>query len=101
MSFLLCHVRGLGRVVFSLSSFAWMWIDPCGRSGVRERPQEAQDRAAVRLRNDFEHRFHSLSILHRAYTCQGIYRQGAQATVSVGVRDAPSDAFLANLSHFW
>jgi len=24
-----------------------------------------------------------------------IYRQGAQATVSVGVRDAPSDAFLA------
>ena len=47
------------------------------------RDQEAQDRAAVRLRNDFEHRFHSLSIPQRAYTCQGIYRQGpAQATVA-------------------
>ena len=35
---------------------------------------------------EFERRFHSLSILHRAYTCQGMYRQGrAQATVSVGV----------------
>jgi hypothetical protein len=51
------------------------------------RDQEAQYRAAVRLRNDFEHRFHSLDILHRAYTCQGIYRKnGARATVSVGVR---------------
>src|SRR5207247_11479532 len=27
-------------------------------------------------RNDFEHRFHSLDILHRAYACNGIYRQG-------------------------
>src|SRR6266478_7990026 len=36
------------------------------------RDQEAQYRTAVRLGNDFEHRFHSLSILHRAYTCQGI-----------------------------
>ena len=36
------------------------------------RDQEAQDRAAVRLRNDFEHRFHSLYILHRAYACQDI-----------------------------
>ena len=35
------------------------------------RDQEAQYRAAVRLRNDFEHRFHSLYILHRAYACQG------------------------------
>ena len=40
------------------------------------RDQEAQDRAAVRLRNDFEHRFHSLNILYRAYTCQGIDREG-------------------------
>jgi hypothetical protein len=39
------------------------------------RDQEAQDRAAVRLRNDFEDRFHSLRILHGAYTCQGIYKQ--------------------------
>src|SRR5229473_4802700 len=37
------------------------------------RNQEAQYRTAVRLRNDFEHRFHSLSIRHRAYTCQGIF----------------------------
>jgi hypothetical protein len=37
--------------------------------------QEAQYRAAVRLRNDFEYRLHSLRILHRAYTCQGIYVQ--------------------------
>ena len=36
------------------------------------RDQEAQDRAAVRLRNDFENRFHSLHILYRAYACQGI-----------------------------
>src|SRR5207247_6070022 len=36
--------------------------------------QETQDRAAVRLRDDCERRFHALSILHRAYTCQGIYR---------------------------
>src|SRR6266550_6479377 len=36
--------------------------------------QEAQDRAAVRLRDDCERRFHALSIRHRAYTCQGIYR---------------------------
>src|SRR5712692_5686804 len=36
------------------------------------RNQEAQYRTAVRLGNDFEHRFHSLSILHSAYTCQGI-----------------------------
>src|SRR5881396_3224855 len=36
--------------------------------------QEAQDRAAVRLGDDGERRFHALSIRHRAYTCQGIYR---------------------------
>src|SRR5881397_920369 len=41
------------------------------------RDQEAQDRAAVRLRNDCEHRFHALNILHRAYACQGIYWQEA------------------------
>jgi len=46
------------------------------------RDQEAQYRAAVRLRNDFEHRFHFLCILHSAYTCQGIFRQAAQATVA-------------------
>src|SRR6059036_1556425 len=37
------------------------------------RDQEAQNRAAVRLRDDCERRFHSLSIPHRAYACQGIY----------------------------
>ncbi len=36
------------------------------------RDQEAEDRAAVRLGNDFEHGFHSLGIRYRAYTCQGI-----------------------------
>jgi hypothetical protein len=36
------------------------------------RAQKAQYRPPVRLRNDFEYRFHSLNILHRAYTCQGI-----------------------------
>ena len=44
--------------------------------GVLGRDQEAQYCAAVRLRNDSEHRFHSLGILHRAYTCQGIFSQG-------------------------
>src|SRR2546427_9085212 len=38
------------------------------------RDQEAQYRAAVRLRYDVEHRFHALGILHSAYTCQGIYK---------------------------
>src|SRR5579863_2004448 len=42
--------------------------------------QEAQYRPAVRLRNDFENRFHSLDILHGAYACQGIYRHGARVT---------------------
>src|SRR5580698_973418 len=43
---LLNHVRGLGRVVFSLSYF-WLVLacpcdpcDPCGRGGVREHPGE-------------------------------------------------------------
>jgi hypothetical protein len=40
------------------------------------RDQEAQYRAAVRLRNDFEYRFHALNILHSAYTCQGIFNRG-------------------------
>jgi hypothetical protein len=34
--------------------------------------QEAQYRAAIRLRNDFENRFHSFGIRCRVYTCQGI-----------------------------
>src|SRR5882672_10176686 len=38
------------------------------------RDQEAQYRAAVRLRDDFEHRFHALDIRHTAYACQCIYR---------------------------
>jgi hypothetical protein len=38
------------------------------------RHQEAQYRAAVRLRNNLEDRFHSLHILHTVYACQGIYR---------------------------
>src|SRR5258708_39859981 len=40
ISFLLCHVRGLGRVVFSLSSSSLVLTDPCGRGGVREHPGE-------------------------------------------------------------
>src|SRR5271166_1856883 len=45
ISFLLCEVRGLGRDVFSLSCFSLvlrfpLWIDPCGRGGVREHPGE-------------------------------------------------------------
>src|SRR5205814_5659739 len=39
ISFLLCHVRGLGRVV-SLPSFSLVLIDPCGRGGVREHLRE-------------------------------------------------------------
>ena len=34
--------------------------------------QEAEDRAAVRLGDDLEHRFHTFDILLRVYTCQGI-----------------------------
>ena len=33
---------------------------------------------AARLRNDLEHRFYPLSILRKAYTCQGMYRQRGQ-----------------------
>src|SRR5579863_2467969 len=40
ISFLLFHVRGLGRVVFSLSSFSLVLTDPCGRGGAREHPRE-------------------------------------------------------------
>src|SRR6266436_6186505 len=36
ISFPLFHVRGLGRVVFSLSSFSLVLTVPCGRGGVRE-----------------------------------------------------------------
>ena len=36
------------------------------------RDQEAQDRAAVRLGNDFEDGLHAVYILYREYTCQGI-----------------------------
>ena len=38
------------------------------------RDQQAQYRAAVRLRNDFEW-LHAFYILYRAYTCQGILRK--------------------------
>src|SRR4030095_3300317 len=40
ISFLLYHVRGLGRVVFSLSFFSLALTDRCGRGGVREHPRE-------------------------------------------------------------
>src|SRR5712664_1090843 len=40
ISFLLCHVRGWRRVVFSLPSFSLVLIDPCGRGGVREHLRE-------------------------------------------------------------
>jgi len=43
------------------------------------RCQKAQDRAAVRLGNDFEDGFHAPYITHREYTCQGIL---AEALVS-------------------
>src|SRR6202040_1746871 len=39
ISFLLCHVRGLGRVVLS-SSFSLALPDPCGRGAVREHPRD-------------------------------------------------------------
>ena len=42
------------------------------------RNQEAQDRPAVRLRNDFEYRFHSFDIPRCVYTCQGIYDAGGR-----------------------
>ena len=45
------------------------------------RGQQAQYGASVRLRNDFEYRFHSLDILHRVYTCQGILRGTCGKTV--------------------
>src|SRR6266568_4442326 len=44
--------------------------------------QETQDRAAVRLRNDCERRFHGLSILNRAYTCQGIHGATDQGVIA-------------------
>src|SRR6266849_616978 len=40
ISFLLCHVRGLRRVVFSLPSFSLLLPHPCVRGGVREHPRE-------------------------------------------------------------
>ena len=45
------------------------------------REQEAQDRAAIRLGNDFERRFHWLDIPHRVYTCQGILNRESLALV--------------------
>ena len=42
------------------------------------RDQEAQYRAAVRLRDDFEDRFHPVDIPHGAYACQGIYTVDAK-----------------------
>ncbi len=59
------------------------------------RDQEAQYRAAVRLRNDFEDRFHSAYILHMAYTCQGIYIEKVPGTGFSRRVDAPSGALLA------
>ena len=53
------------------------------------RGQEAQDRAAVRLRNDFEDGFHVLNVRHEQYACQGIYAQGQRAAVQVSVDDPP------------
>src|SRR5580765_66276 len=37
------------------------------------RHQKTQDRAAVRLRDDFEYRLHALYIPLKAYSCQGMY----------------------------
>ena len=107
--------RSRSAIIFSLSYFSLGSIDPCGRGGVREHlrertrtggteparhppPAVGPDRAAVRLRNDFERRFHALSILHRAYACQGIYRQGPRQQFQSACGDAPSDAFLAGVN---
>jgi hypothetical protein len=38
------------------------------------RDQQVQDRAAVRLCDDFEDRFHLLDIRRGEYACQGIYK---------------------------
>src|SRR5882724_2511632 len=40
ISFLRCYVRGLSRLVFSLSCFSLVMILPCGRGGVREHLRE-------------------------------------------------------------
>ena len=44
--------------------------------------QQAQDRAAVRLGDDFENGFHALYIPHTEYACQGIYEDGMIAHVT-------------------
>ena len=54
--------------------------------------QEAQYGAAVWLRDDFEHRFHPLDILQGAYTCQGIFCPGRQATVAAGEQERVADS---------
>src|SRR5580700_8927169 len=40
ISFFLCRVRGLSRVVFYSSSFSLVLMDPCGRGAAREHPRE-------------------------------------------------------------
>ena len=46
-------------------------------------------------RNDVEHRFYSLNILHRAYACQGIYRpEDLGSGFQSACGDGPSAAFL-------
>ncbi len=52
------------------------------------RDQETQYSPTVRLRNDFEDRFHSLHIPQHAYTCQGIYR------LTFSAKRVPSEVVL-------
>ena len=61
---------------------SWRSISPtdCSR-----RDQQAQDRAAVRLRDDVEHGFHSLIYSYRHIRVKA-YKRGVQAVVSGGVR---------------
>ena len=49
------------------------------------RDQQAQYRPSVRLRNDFENRFHALYILYWVYTCQGIFSRQEQLRFQSGM----------------
>ncbi len=64
------------------------------------RDQEAQNRAAVRLRDDFEDGFHGLSIPPTVYTCQGIYEtrrpEGHRRVVAAVQSRSPRQDHLAN-----
>jgi hypothetical protein len=60
--------------------------------GLFRRNQEAQDRAAIRFRNDFEYGFHVLYILQQVYTCQGILALECKIS-DVSSRAQPRDRY--------